>query len=621
MHKVRFIALGNTHRIRFQNLTELEKIDLIEKRIVTLLEDPKNKTSPDTITMIGLPEYAITSKNTKPISSATKRILKSKISALTKKYPNLVIFAGTASTRKETTMIKSKEILSYYKKLKVLKQIEATYDQTLRRHRQIDLHEQQARNVDTKHSHDEKKPLIVRRNTCYYSYKGEVYRLDKMGLYEEIDLDDPNKIEVFKPGGKEKNTQRLLKIKDQNDSKDSITVGLEICREHDLALLEFNPFIHLIISNPIELNFYNMKGKYTIHLDTCTPFRMLLNSDIPLEEQEVEFFENDLLENTTKLVKIEGIYPFRTFTTDQIKKALIDFKTHRSICEKLEKLDEEIYHIYEKTDVLLNKKSFKKLKEQIKELSEIFNEKFYSDKKVKMYFEEWFSIIIKRLDQQFVIEIPSYEVISDNEKKLIDHTLKDYQESRRGFNFFRNSALIKKKTNLSIRLRKKITSKEFDSKNEARLLLNESIDYINVLDEQYGKNSNRSRLIKDLKKLEKCLNEKKTELKSITDVAPVVSSIPEQPNPSASLIFSSNTGNSQEELRNSDSGSSSSTSSSAEIARISNIPLVKHEEMTGNINIESNSDELLNSPTMVKISEPQSSDLNSSISSDNRSIS
>src|SRR5690242_12451746 len=109
------LDINNEHKdyAAYRAMPTLEKIQYLKNRMIAICNELK-KTHPDDTWVISWREYGLA----ETISNSMKKHLKAELSEVSQKFPNLTIVAGTTATFKKTNIIKSKEILSYYKDLK-----------------------------------------------------------------------------------------------------------------------------------------------------------------------------------------------------------------------------------------------------------------------------------------------------------------------------------------------------------------------------------------------------------------------------------------------------------------------------------------------------------------------
>lgn len=439
--------------------------------------------------IILLPEFSITDEHKSPTSSQTKKALKDILSELTQKYPHLALYIPI-TTKKEASLEKSNEILASYEKdeFKIITDIEDKKSNL--KSRQFEWHKNKAKQIVSNYSENDK--VFSRRNTCFFSYKGNIYRLDKMAPFEEIDKEN----EIYKIGAKNKNTVRYLNMQDQENSP--FSVAMEMCREHCMGFVrnkekeldkkeqtvEHSTLIHLVLSGSISPIFKNISGKYFIHIDLVEPFKMILKKDIPEEQQEVQFFVNDLLENNTHIRKVKGIYPFRLYIMDQLENALQDFTKHgkkqnelsnaKKKLVQIKNIITEIYEEYSFGRALLDNDNYPYIKDAILELKELFDDKvIHSNENLTVYSSGNFvDKILNKLERQFIIETVFFkdDEFSGIRKKIVTEKLNEYLLSRKNsfLNHFRNTELTTKKSLLAVDFVKKM--KDIHSKLEMLML-------------------------------------------------------------------------------------------------------------------------------------------------------
>jgi hypothetical protein len=311
-------------------LPALEKIRLIKERITAICEQLKdNETYKNKKWIVAWREHGISESKSKEISNHTKRIFKDVMSSLTQTYPNLTIIGGTVKTRKTTSLIKSKDILSYYDQLKYTDEEEKKFPNNSAQ-RQIQLHKKHTEQLVSKiPSIDLATKIDVIRNTCYIFEGKTIKRHDKMAPFKEINFQ--NEFEIFKPGGKiGKNISHLVTLKDPSNDQD-FNIAIEICREHLHSLVKkyqekskINPLLHFVMSDHIPIAYHKLNTNYIIYLDSLEKQRLILMENIPESKQEVVFLMNDLLSEYNDIILVKACYPFILNLIKQIDTALAD---------------------------------------------------------------------------------------------------------------------------------------------------------------------------------------------------------------------------------------------------------------------------------------------------------
>lgn len=246
----------------FRKKGAMAQIVHIVQRINKICEKLK-RSSPDSLWLFTWREYGITNFESRFLTNDIKTFLKQAMQALTKEYPQLVIVSGTIAVKKrfqsEKTVTKLKKLQVHY--LENLKINKINYADTTISDAEI------ARIRTYLESSDQYQSIDVVRNTCYVFAKGMcIGRHDKVTAYHETK--DRNTIlnEAFFQPGKSKKNPAIFHIPN-NDNP--ITIGIEICVEHDYGILKSyakdtgspKPFIHLVLSDsthPLIQNIYDI---------------------------------------------------------------------------------------------------------------------------------------------------------------------------------------------------------------------------------------------------------------------------------------------------------------------------------------------------------------------------
>jgi hypothetical protein len=280
---VAFVAIDicsdddNFRQYKLQSASK--KIDQIRNRIVAMCKTLKEKElkhelKSNSMWIVAWREYGITEADSRVITPETKLLFKKVMQELTDQYPQLTIIAGTVATQK---MI-DKSIAQA--KIDSIKDRYAEIDKISREEIRIKSSNEVKHHLDkvlTVEDSAIEQGFEVIRNTCFI-FPGN-YKRSKIAPFQEVNNSElPNS--VFYPGRFENNIFSLPRP----GSHDVFTVGIEICREHHFNTLATasaeQPFLHLVLSDSIDLSPENCRASYLIHIDSQDEIQYL-NNDNP----------------------------------------------------------------------------------------------------------------------------------------------------------------------------------------------------------------------------------------------------------------------------------------------------------------------------------------------------
>jgi len=305
--------------LEFDQLTAIEKIELIEKRIKAICEELETK-EPSAAWILTWREYGITDGiDKRAVSSEVKAIFKEKMINLTKQYPNLSIVAGTISTKKHFNSEQEKKldaIKEFYAEHGWMKEQESKFKESkFKSDKQQQIRKEKKKIKELKTSIP-KEGFDVVRNTCYLFSEGTIWRHDKTAPMEETEGNIDLQKAIFQPGGSVRNINSLCAVRHPVQKRTPINLGIEICREHEFAFLKktsqgSKPLIHFIMSDTTNLNLDHIHGEYAIQLDSTYKPRLILTKDEDLSAIPIRFYQNNLIKNENTLQgPLQPVYPF-----------------------------------------------------------------------------------------------------------------------------------------------------------------------------------------------------------------------------------------------------------------------------------------------------------------------
>lgn len=396
----------------------IDKIKFIKNRIISICNQLKVSNPGDTW-IFSWREYGLEST----ITNTMKKYFKDELLGVSKKYPNLIIIAGTVVTFKTMSVIKSKEILSHYKDLKQTKD--------------LIKHRRKLEDLISDIKVNNKKTITVVRNTCYIFENDVIKRHDKMSPFNET---IKHRFAVFKPGGKlGRNVNPFLTIAVHGDAK--ISIALEICMEHVSGNAIFNekkfnpeyPLIHFVLSAQTNLMINHFYGEYIVHCDSKNVPIIVKTKEFSESKKIVELYANNLLENNSKLQVIEPTYPFQLRFLNQLNEAIKIAEIGTDLHTMLLKYKADIDI---NTSIYLSEDTYGIFNKIISELMECFKANPIDDetKVITIYqSHHWLSKLSETLDKEYndfkfnsiktklLAELEKYLNESSNKGPLLDY--------------------------------------------------------------------------------------------------------------------------------------------------------------------------------------------------------
>lgn len=240
--------------------------------------------------------------------------------AISKKYPNLIIVAGTVLTRKEKRVADLPRLLTYYDSLNWLEAIEKLQGES-KEHHHLWQHKNQIEKI-LQGNYEKDKKIIVTSNKARVYYRGIEMRHGKMAPYHETK--DLGEFAVYQPG-KGNNLNPIIKINDE------LNIAVSICREmqpgFDLvkhAEKKDKPMLHFILSHSIPLPVMSLRAtKAAIQVDSRYDPIFVLLRDHKVQNGSIKVYPLAVDEKITKLNYIvKSVYPVQFQILDRIDEEL-----------------------------------------------------------------------------------------------------------------------------------------------------------------------------------------------------------------------------------------------------------------------------------------------------------
>lgn len=299
----------------YDKLSADEKIEFLAKRIQEVGE-LLQKQKPDAKTIICWREYGIYDFNSRSISNESRKKLKNTMKAISIKYPNLIIIAGTVLTRKEKTVEDLPKILTYYESLKWLESIEKHQSES-KEERHLWLHKNQVQKIQNSH-YDKDQKIMVTSNKARVYYHGTEIRHGKVAPYDETK--GLGELALYQPG-KGNNLNSIIKI------DDGLNMAVSICREmqpgFDLvkhAAVKEIPMLHFVLSHTIPLPLSSLCATdAAIHIDSRYDPTWVLPREYKKQNAIINVYTVALDEKIIKLGnRVKPIYPVQFQILDRI---------------------------------------------------------------------------------------------------------------------------------------------------------------------------------------------------------------------------------------------------------------------------------------------------------------
>lgn len=285
----------------FKKLSSDEKIQLLIKNLRKICNNLQAK-EPKAMWIIAWREFgAVTESDSRFISNKVKNQFKKEILNLTKDYPQLIVVAGAVASKKHFPTLEYKQRLdTIQKSYEEHRWIQEKEEVAVREVSSITL---ELHKIDRAKRQSNMPGIDVIRNTCYVFSGDQVMRHDKNAVYFES-LDDSEeadtrmdtkaefnpKTEMVVQPGKGRNKSPVIELK-----KPEIRIGIEMCREHGVGVLQHScpenkPFIHFILSDSTALNLNHLHGVYVVHLDSVRNTQFLVTKQQLKKSPQVLFY-------------------------------------------------------------------------------------------------------------------------------------------------------------------------------------------------------------------------------------------------------------------------------------------------------------------------------------------
>ncbi len=347
IHRGTLDKINMSNLQKFEALTSAERLQFVVDHISEASEK-LSKQYPNHMIIYSLNEYFLQSSSSAFQSDQIlKKSFKQTLSDLSKKFPNIVIIAGTLLTQKtfnDKAMIKER-----------LKLIKSAYDHVQIYHQTPDLTDEERTALkELTNEVANLQSLIVVRNTCYVFQDGEIiFRHDKTSAKGErgrAKIDHPHVI--FQPGKKgKKHDTSLTHFKMKHfKTKNPITCHIEICLEHQAGVVLkqedlHSPagLIHFVLSDWTSINPYALVGKVAVHSDSFFMTKLFMLDADPMPN--LQFYVCDLMEADSKALigPLAPVYPLEIQVVNLMKtllRQLSAFKDSATMDRCKEILDE-----------------------------------------------------------------------------------------------------------------------------------------------------------------------------------------------------------------------------------------------------------------------------------------
>ncbi|MDR3490642.1 MAG: hypothetical protein P4M12_01200 [Gammaproteobacteria bacterium] len=289
---------------KYESLDAVAKIKKLIARITTIC-DQLAQTEPQALWIITWRENGITDANSNYVSTLSKTYLKEELSKLSLQYTQLAIIGGLSS-------VKSVRDVGCNKKIIEIEDCYNAYQAFVTNEKNITLNAQWAKHLKqfTLLKNNRSTQLNIMRNTAYIFQQGNVMKHDKVLPFNET-IDSKSQQEfnhVFQPA-KANNANHFFNLT-HPISKKIITIGIEICFEHNRGILKKQANnneavdIHFILSDCVELECSYFYGKYVVHVDSRFDTSIIktdLHSD---KSTDVFLYVNNLLEDNLELDEV-----------------------------------------------------------------------------------------------------------------------------------------------------------------------------------------------------------------------------------------------------------------------------------------------------------------------------
>ena len=311
--------------INFRSMTAKGKIKLIAKNIASIC-DQMREVEPKALWVIGWREFAITEgAHTKHVSQNVLDFFDQTMTELSNKYPNLAIVGPLASAKKFRD-----EAVIEHKAEKVIENFEEDYAwirsieaRNAKKDRQVSHHTQRAIDIIT----IPPKSVTVFRNSVYVYQNGRKQKIRKKAPYLEtvkvVERYYDHRTFLFKPATK--NTQNPIVTLIHPESKKSIPVGIELCREHYIGVLKklatVEPVLHIVVSDTVFLNPRHLYGNYVIPFSSTYQTQLIQLKEHP--EHKVDLYRYNLLRLDKFLYgPLQPFYPLELKILDFLREVM-----------------------------------------------------------------------------------------------------------------------------------------------------------------------------------------------------------------------------------------------------------------------------------------------------------
>ncbi len=386
---------------RYSKLKAIEKIQLIKNRIHDVCKILKTQNPNDTWIVVWR-EYGIFERNSNSISNKIKKQLKKEMINISKRYPHLIIIAGTVLTCKKKPVAYLNNVKQYYKKLDWIKKLEEKCSD-----KQMHQHINKIETVSKKAKNDNASTIRVTSNKARVYFHGKEKRHGKTAPFSENSyIPDA----IYQPG-KNNNFDPVITI---DEYPLDISIGIEICREHADVIhylkymvedkkISQKPLLHFIISNTISLDRKNLCAKLgAIHVDSEEPPRLVLSQDFENQNATIKLYHCKVMEPIQNLIDfIEPEYPVQhkmQQTINDSKK--LTWINNYPLTENIKKFLNNFFP----SPIKMMMNGFDSGKKSRYQPNQIEKMRFFTDKNNKRKLDEYASsadqIIVKKIKNQ-----------------------------------------------------------------------------------------------------------------------------------------------------------------------------------------------------------------------------
>ncbi len=329
----------------YAKLSAAEKIARIEQHIEAICADMQVKEA-NAMWVVTWREYGITDAlQDKGLPPHIRRLFKEKMQALTVKYPQLKIVGGTLSTKKHFhgeerfkrlqqyyadhawAEEEVKRLQRYYTNAISVEKKEEEFSVKVPTEENREIIKSRANNKESQQEFD------VIRNTCYLFDGNKIWRHDKIIPINESAKEDEHAL--FQSGNQKNPTHASTYTILHPITGDPITIGVEICLEHDVAVLkrssEEKPYLHLVMSDTTVLNPNNTFGQYVLQLDSRFKPTPILSRNEDALHIPIHYYQVSLETDYQLKGPLQPIFPFMNRVIEKLDEIILSFPEKKEV--------------------------------------------------------------------------------------------------------------------------------------------------------------------------------------------------------------------------------------------------------------------------------------------------